>query len=741
MTTPNRPAELLAAALAYAELGLYVVPLHEPLFDEAGNHCGCTCEAYKRSNRYRDWLRSKGKEQQFNPNYQCKTPGKHPRLADWETQASKDPKQIRTWWQKWPTANIGYAVGKSGFVDFDLDTYKDVYGGDDLFTLTDKQTTTELSQGGGEHLIYQMPAGKAYTNANNTLPPGIDIRGVGGMSVLPPSIGRTRNEWAWEDGYSIFEYEPKPLPVSLAAILDTAHQNSTPAALATFTTITTERPDLLRWRLSKKIRELINAPGCVGQRSENDMKVCTALCYAGATPDDILAIFQHHPVGTAGKYAERGPEYLARTVGKAQAFVAAHPRPDVRATLTNLMLWVRTHSKEKFIDPQLISSDGIYRTDPNDTKTATAALMEMRERERLTINIGKKRLAKLAGIGSCNTVLAALARLSWLFVVTSDPLQGMQITLDLSRLEQIDPHIKDCIVFNGDQFSKNDNAKPLVDAYSSRMADEPFLVGVSKLVRERIQEIAKALDIPPARAKEEYTFRGLGESGLRVIDAMLRAGDMTAAELANETGKKVSSIRTALRKLVQHGIVEAEREGAHGPKVYSLAPDVWQRIDEIAPNLRTFGSYAQRENKRLRDAQQWCDRGIAQAKAAQDAEKAKHLEQRKAKLAAQRLPHLVRLLEGKATQEEIKAIAYTPTLPFGPHPAAQAKLNRLHGQARMDLAEQRHKAQWETARLLSENIAALKASNTPKREWFGMLTTAGFTPGEAKRAIKLGGAA
>lgn len=744
MTTPSRRDELLAAALAHAELGHYVVPLYEPLFDTAGNCCGCSCEAYKRSNRYRDWLRAKGLEKKFDPNFTCRTPGKHPRLADWEAQASNDPKQIRAWWQRWPTANLGLAAGKSGLVTFDLDSYKEVYGDDsELFTQADKQTATQLSGRGGEHLIYQMPAGRAYTNANNTLPPGIDIRGVGGMIVLAPSVHPCGNHYQWEDGYSIFECSPKPLPAALQALLDTAHQNSTPAALASFTTITTERPDLIRWRLSRKIRELINAPGRVGERSENDAKVCTALVYAGATADDIRAVYQHYPIGTQGRYAESGDQYLARTIGKAQAFVAAHPRPDVRATITQLRLWIRTHSFEQFIDAKFLASDGTYRTNSTDTKTADAIFDLMSEAQRLTVNVGKKRLAKLAGVGSCNTALKALTRLAgWLFDVTIDPIHGTQVGLcDARRLEQIDPLLSACIVYKRDQSSANDNSKPQINEYSPRKADEPFLVGVSKLVRERVQDIAKALDIPPAQAKAEYTFVGLGESGLRVIDAMLRAGDMTAAELANETGKKISSIRTALRKLEQHGIVEAEREGSRGPKIYSLAPDVWRKVDEIAPNLRTYTAVAQRENKRLKDAQHWCDRGIAQAKAAQDAEKAKHLEQRKAKLAAQRLPHLVRLLEGKATQKEIKAIAYTPTLPFGPHPAAQAKLNRLHGQARMDLAEQRHKAQWETTRLLSENIAALKASNTPRRQWFSMLTTAGFTPSEAKQAIKLGGAA
>lgn len=675
--TNSRHDELLSAALAYAEHGLRIAPGHEPLFDNDGKLTGCTCEAYKRSKKYFEWLRSKGLEKKFDPAFKCRTPGKHPRLSDWETQASNDPAQIKAWWQKWPTANICFPPGINGSVTFDLDSYKEVYGDDGaLFTQADKDTVTQISGGGGEHLVFQMPAGKAYTNANNTLPPGIDIRGFGGQILVEPSLHPSGNLYQWELGYSILERTPKPLPAALEAILDAAHQNSTKATHATFTAVTTEKPDLIRWRMSKAIRELIHAPGVVGQRSENDMKACTALVYAGATPDDILAVFQHYPIGTQGKYAERGPEYLARTIGKAQAFVDAHPRPDIPATVDNILLWVRTKSFESFIDDKYktLNQYGqlVYMTDTTDSKTADAVLCVMKDRKRLTINIGKKRLAMLAGFGSCNTALKALTRLNgWLFDVTIDPVHGAKIALDLSRLEQNDPSLASAIVYKRDHSATNDKNTPELNEYSPRKADEPFLIGTSKTIKERIQDIAKTLEIEPAQAKEEYTFAGLGESALRVIDAMLRAGDMTAQELASETGKKISSIRTAVRKLVQHGIVDATRESAITPYTYSLCADVWAKIDEVAPNLRTYGLVARRENKRLESAQQWVEREIKErteeSEAAQlvndfdkkslaDSRK-KVLEWRFEKLGAQRISHLKRL-HPDLSDDDIRDLAY-----------------------------------------------------------------------------------
>jgi DNA-binding MarR family transcriptional regulator/uncharacterized protein (UPF0335 family) len=717
ITRHHRHNELEAAALAYAAQGLYVVPLHEPMFDNAGNLTGCTCEAYKRSKKYFEWLRAKGLEKKFDPSFKCRTPGKHPRLGDWETQASKDPAQIRAWWQKWPTANLGLAVGKSGLVTFDLDSYKEVYGDDgDLFTLAAKQTVTQLSGRGGEHLFYRTD--KAYTNANNTLPPGIDIRGAGGMVVLAPSIHPCGNQYQWEDGYSIFEYEPKPLPAALAAILDAAQQNSAPAALAKFTAVTTERPDLIRWRLSKAVRELINAPGCVGTRSENDMKVVTALVYAGATPDDILAVFQHYPIGTQGKYAESGDEYLARTIGKAQAFAELHPRPDVSATVANLRLWVRTHNFSEYrselltkrIDRETGKETLVYLTDSTDTKTADAVLDIMREVGGLTVNVGKKRLAKLAGVGSCNTALKALARLhGWLFDVTIDPIHGTQVSLcDQGLLHRIDPLLASAIVFKRDQSCAIiSSSTPENNEYSPRKADEPFLVGTSKTVREHIQAIAQALDIDPAQAKAEYTFAGLGESSLRIIDAMMRAGDMTAAELAQETGKKVSAIRTAVRKLVQHGIVETEQLPLRGcPKVYSLAPDIWQRVEEVAPNLRTYGLVSRRENKRLEAAQQWCKKGIQEAQTAQHIEQAQRLEQRFAKLAKQRTTHLARLHPDLSTKD-IERLAYeVAAYKRSPETAATVRTYRTQ-----ETAEHR-----DTVRMIRELADSFSDIDTPKEE-------------------------
>jgi predicted ArsR family transcriptional regulator len=648
--TPNRHDELLSAALAYTARDICIIPLHEPRFDDAGKLTGCTCEQYKRSKKYFEWLRSKGLEKKFDPNYTCRTPGKHPRLSDWENQASKDPQQIRAWWDKWPTANVGGAMGKSGLITFDVDNYKEIYGDNDLFTQEDKRTPTQISGKGGEHLFYAMPEGRHYTNANNTLPPGIDIRGEGGMIVLAPSIHPCGRLYEWEEGYSIFERTPRPLPQKLVDILDAAHAKHTTAKAVQFTTPTTERPDLIRWKISKEVRELINNPAPVGQRSEADMKVATSLCFAGASDDEIKSVFDHFPIGAQGKFAEAGQQYLAVTIGKARAFVEQHPRPDVDATIAHMHLWIKTHN----LADCLPHGPGSKKVRP----VTDAVFDAMQAEGGLSVTIGKKRLAKLAGV-SPTTVVNVLALLNGrLFNVTPTEfgstieLPAASLVVDC-RFSKYDPLLSSCttVYVGGGQKIEIDK-----NAYSPHKADEAFLTGTSRYMKQHIQDLAQELEITPAQAKADYTFAGLGEGLLLAYDTSLRIGTMTAPEYAEETGIKLSAARSHLRRAEKMGFAESAREGSHGPKLYSFSSDFWEKIDELAPNLRTYKLSDQREDKRLEAAQQWAKSEQAQAATPEEAQK---LERRFAKLAKERLPHLENLYADKGlSQDELISLAY-----------------------------------------------------------------------------------
>lgn len=135
--------------------------------------------------------------------------------------ATTDTDQIRSWWQRWPQANIGLHCGGSGILALDADAYKDSYEGTPL-SLADQETVTNLTGSGGTHLLYPMPDGLRFGNATGGLPPGIDIRGYGGYIVIPPSIHPNGNRYRWELGYGPHEIPMLALPASL---LETLRKN------------------------------------------------------------------------------------------------------------------------------------------------------------------------------------------------------------------------------------------------------------------------------------------------------------------------------------------------------------------------------------------------------------------------------------------------------------------------------------------------------------------------------------
>ncbi|MDK8186709.1 MULTISPECIES: phage/plasmid primase, P4 family [Sphingomonas] len=124
------------------------------------------------------------------------------------TKATTDEDQIRAWWRKWPRAMIGVAVGRAGLIviDFDPGVYdvidrktKQITGQEEwtLEQLKDAlaermegemlpDTLTSVTRSGGEHQWFKMPGGEPIGNTGS-LPNHIDVRGLGGYVIAPPS--------------------------------------------------------------------------------------------------------------------------------------------------------------------------------------------------------------------------------------------------------------------------------------------------------------------------------------------------------------------------------------------------------------------------------------------------------------------------------------------------------------------------------------------------------------------------
>jgi len=322
INTPARQPDMLRAALWYAQRGWAVFPLHEPLFNHQQGYT-CTCEYWRHSDRCKNHPDPAVQKKYLAPGQHCDDPGKHSRgVKSWAAESTTDPDTIRTWWAKYPTANIGIDCGKSALLVLDADSYKQTYGDlGDLLTIGDRQTVTSLTGGGGEHLVYAMPPGKHYGNATGDLPQGIDIRGQGGYIVAPPSLHKTGQRYQFEEGYNPVQIAVKPVPDALQVILDQA-QRAYLTKLATFSPGDVIKPDLKVWALSEKTVDLVMKAQPVGQRSEADQSVMLALVAQGATDDDIRAVFTHYPIGE--KYRQDGDHYLAVSISAARSYYAEH---------------------------------------------------------------------------------------------------------------------------------------------------------------------------------------------------------------------------------------------------------------------------------------------------------------------------------------------------------------------------------------------------------------------------------
>jgi Bifunctional DNA primase/polymerase, N-terminal len=87
-----RPTDQLgAAALAYANLGYRVLPLHHPGTTNAIQGRGMLCSC---------------------GDHACGAVGKHPLTPHGLHDATSDPAQLGRWWRRWPQANIGLVTGE-----------------------------------------------------------------------------------------------------------------------------------------------------------------------------------------------------------------------------------------------------------------------------------------------------------------------------------------------------------------------------------------------------------------------------------------------------------------------------------------------------------------------------------------------------------------------------------------------------------------------------------------------------
>jgi len=128
-------------------------------------------------------------------------------LVEWEeySQRKPTPEEIKSWWKKWPNANIAVITGRvSNLVAVDIDPDR----GGDPRKVYNRTKTGLISRTGsnGYHLFYSYPTGTDHVY-NKVGKDGIDIRGDGGYVIAPPSVHASGKKYEFVS-YS----EPAVLP-------------------------------------------------------------------------------------------------------------------------------------------------------------------------------------------------------------------------------------------------------------------------------------------------------------------------------------------------------------------------------------------------------------------------------------------------------------------------------------------------------------------------------------------------
>jgi len=152
----------------------------------------------------------------------CRSPGKHPKIADWVHRATSDPEQVSRRSRKWPEANLGVRTGIDGLIVVDIDPRN---GGNGSLEELQKEigrlpdTVTVLTGGGGKHLYFQTDF--EVKSGSSILGAGIDIKGKHGFVIAPPSHHASGKRYEWI--HAPWDVPISPLPHSIQARLRSRH--------------------------------------------------------------------------------------------------------------------------------------------------------------------------------------------------------------------------------------------------------------------------------------------------------------------------------------------------------------------------------------------------------------------------------------------------------------------------------------------------------------------------------------
>lgn len=135
--------------------------------------------------------------------FPCRPRSKQPATPHGCKDATTDVDRIVRYWQRVPDANVAVATGPASelwILDVDMPD-----GIESLRALESQHaqlphTLTQRTGGGGLQLFWRWPAAREVRNSAGRLGAGLDVRGVGGYIVAPPSVHPdTGEQYVWLD--------------------------------------------------------------------------------------------------------------------------------------------------------------------------------------------------------------------------------------------------------------------------------------------------------------------------------------------------------------------------------------------------------------------------------------------------------------------------------------------------------------------------------------------------------------
>jgi hypothetical protein len=196
MSTSATPPGI-STALDYARKGYYVHPLCWP---DADGHCAC------------------GRHHEDNE------AGKTPLAEHGYLDATRDEATIRAWWKKWPDANIGFDLGKSGLVDIAPDCPEWAR----TFKANGMPATVLYTSGSCWHALYRRPADCPATRSCKSQE--YDLMS-NGNTVAPGSVHRSGRVYTLKTDLLPVEDLPEAPAWAVQMLEKTYIRSTTPQAL------------------------------------------------------------------------------------------------------------------------------------------------------------------------------------------------------------------------------------------------------------------------------------------------------------------------------------------------------------------------------------------------------------------------------------------------------------------------------------------------------------------------------